>query len=167
MACRQGAIEYDHIILARKARSEATDRDFPKVWIDGPRRHETDLAPPLGFEGLHVIGRALPVRLSRKPEQPVDALRVAIDVVGVVRSNPAGMSLQIDDVNRLATRPGHLCQTRNRIRNTVVMLERSAADDQVEGPPLGKARDVEIPPHRVAELAVADGRGNGPSPLPI
>ena len=134
---------------AARPRSE-TSRRSGSIVRDGTKPM---LAPALDSESPHVVGRALPVRLPRKAEQPVDRLRVAIDVVRVVLADPARMRLQIDDVDGLAARLCDPRQTRDGVGNAVVVLERRAADDQVEGPSLGEARDVEIPPDGIAELA--------------
>ena len=93
MACRQGAIEDDHVILARKGRSEAAQRSLPKPRVDRSRWREMDVVPPLRLEGSCVVGRALPVRLSSKPEQPVNRFGIAINVVRVALADPTGVGL--------------------------------------------------------------------------
>ncbi len=82
-------------------------------------------------------------------------------------ADPARVRLQIDDVDRLALRLGDLRQTRNRIRNAVVVLEGSATDDQVEAALAGEAANVEIPADGIAELARARRRRDRPCTLAI
>src|SRR4030095_6752183 len=74
----------------------AQSSGFPAARLNSCEGNNVYLPPPATLKHPLVLVGSNPVRAAAKPECLIHAVRIPVDVVGVLVANPSRMSLQID-----------------------------------------------------------------------